>query len=268
MDKNSAILSSIFLTARDETKAHLPPPVLLSSSKTTSQCFCLEQPRDATSAALWRDVQAERTGTIPNPHTAFPGSITPGRRLYITRTGLWLPVFNYYYPSGPRHVCHLKQISACSSSLLCFKTCKKASALPAGLKMKMSDSSPNSQSGAPAAGSNGLLPPWKLESEYQISPNALLTCYMQSTPLTLQLCLSPSASGLFFFLFALEVSSAEKSPTRTTSHLDYSCSCQSQCNSRNTRQKVQHYGANPARCLRQECRHQLINGKVLKDFTR
>lgn len=159
MDKNSAILSSILLTARDETKARLPPPVPLSSSKTSSECFCLEQPRDATSAALWRDVLAERTGTIPNPHTACPGSITPGRCLYITRTGLWLPVFNYSYPSGPRHVCYLKQISARSSSLLCFQTHKKASALPAGLKMKMSDSSPNSQSGAPAAGCNGLLPP-------------------------------------------------------------------------------------------------------------
>lgn len=117
----------------------------------------------ATSAASWRDGLAESTGIIPNSHTAFPGFITPGRCLYITRTGLWLPAFNYSCPSGPRHVCHLKQIIACSSSLLCFKTCKRASALPAGLEMKMYDSSPSSQSGALAAGSNALLSPWKLE---------------------------------------------------------------------------------------------------------
>lgn len=51
-------------------------------------------------------------------------------------------------------------------------------------------------------------------------------------------------------------------PTRTTSHLDCGCSCQSQCNSRNTRQKVQHYGANSVSCLRQQCGHQLTNGKL------
>lgn len=113
---------------------------------------------------------AERTGTIPNSNTVFPGFTTPGRCLYITRTGLWLPVFKYYCPSGPRHVCHLKQIIACSSSLLCFKTCKKASALPAELEMKMYDSSPNSQSGAIAPGSNGFLLPWKLESQGLIFP--------------------------------------------------------------------------------------------------
>lgn len=157
---------------------------------------------------------AERTGTIPNSHTVFSGFITPGRCLYITRTGLWLPVFKYYCPSGPRHVCHLKQIIACSSSLLCFKSCKKASTLPAELEMKMYDSSPNSQSGAIAAGSNGLLSPWELESEDLIFPNPLVTCYVQSThSLTLQLCISPPASGqFFFFLFALEAGSAEKSP--------------------------------------------------------
>lgn len=144
---------------------------------------------------------AERTGTIPNSHTVFSGFITPGRCLYITRTGLWLPVFKYYCPSGPRHVCHLKQIIACSSSLLCFKSCKKASTLPAELEMKMYDSSPNSQSGAIAAGSNGLLSPWELESEDLIFPNPLVTCYVQSTlPHSPALYFSSCLRSIFFLV--------------------------------------------------------------------
>lgn len=180
----------------------------------------MEQPRDATSAASWRDGLAERTGTIPNSNTVFPGFTTPGRCLYITRTGLWLPVFKYYCPSGPRHVCHLKQIIACSSSLLCFKTCKKASALPAELEMKMYDSSPNSQSGAIAPGSNGFLLPWKLESQGLIFPNPLLTCYVQSTlPHSPALCFSSCLWSIFFW-FALEAGSAEKS-RGAPSHQDH-----------------------------------------------
>lgn len=97
-----------------------------SGFKTTIQCFWQKHPWEATSAAKWGHGLAERTGTIPNSHTAFPGFITPGRCLYLTRTGLWLPLFSYYCPSGLRHVCHLKQITACSNTLLCFKTCKKS----------------------------------------------------------------------------------------------------------------------------------------------
>lgn len=186
---------------------------------------------------------AERTGTIPNSHTVFSGFITPGRCLYITRTGLWLPVFKYYCPSGPRHVCHLKQIIACSSSLLCFKSCKKASTLPAELEMKMYDSSPNSQSGAIAAGSNGLLSPWELESEDLIFPNPLVTCYVQSTlPHSPALYFSSCLRSIFFFglhwRLVLQRNPLVHPTSRTTSYLDCGCSCQSQSNSRNTMQKV------------------------------
>lgn len=204
----------------------------------------------AISAASWRDGLAERTGTIPNSHTAFPAFITPGRCLYITRTGLWLPVYNYSCPSGPRHVCHLKEITACSSSLLCFRTNKKASGLPAGLKTKMCESRPNSQSGALASGSNVLLPLWKLESEDLICPNTLLTCHVQSTlPHSPALYFSCCLWSFFFFWFALEVGCAEKFPCAPSHqdhllYLDCGFSCQSQCNSRNTVQKGQHYGAN------------------------
>lgn len=167
-----------------------------------------------------REMGWQRGQALFQTQTVFPGFTTPRRCLYITRTGLWLPVFKYYCPSGPRHVCHLKQIIACSSSLLCFKTCKKASALPAELEMKMYDSSPNSQSGATAAGSNGLLPPWKLESQGLIFPNPLLTCYVQSTlPHSPALCFSSCLWSIFFW-FALEAGSAEKS-RGAPSHQDH-----------------------------------------------
>lgn len=141
-----------------------------------------------------------------------------------------MPVFNYYCPPGPSHVCHFKQIIACSSSLLCFKCCKKASYLPAELEMEMYDLSPNSKSGAIAAGSNGLLPSRKLESDDLIFLNPFLTCYVESTlPQTLQIFISPPASGLFFHWFALEFGSAENllvhPTTRTTSCLDWGCYC-------------------------------------------
>lgn len=131
-----------------------------SGFKTTSQCFWQEQPWKATSAAKWGDGLAERTGTIPNSHTAFPGFITPGRCLYLTRTGLWLPVFKYYCPSGPRHACHLKQIITCSSTLLCFKTCKKS-------VLCLLDSKWRCMIPVPAVSQElcWLLPPCKLESE-------------------------------------------------------------------------------------------------------